>query len=74
VINWDNDAWGSSLLDEMERIRVRAEGPVISKDDVLDEIIRRTRNIVKHSSDSHTAELADCVLVLTAMLKSETKT
>jgi hypothetical protein len=73
VSNWDDGLWGSPLLDELERVRVLGEGPAISKDDVLDAIMLKTRDIVNRSSDSHTSELADFVLILATMLKSQSE-
>lgn len=83
--NWDDDAWGSSLLEELERVARfgsyrydhlialghDAASASVTRMDVYAAIEKRTRDIMTRASDHHVSDLADIILVLTSMLKHD---
>jgi hypothetical protein len=75
---WNDDIWGSPLIEELERLGQRVERlgqppPPLSPDTVLEEIKSRARAISAQSSDHHVSDLADFVLVLASMMKDRDK-
>ena len=62
--DWRDQAWGSALLN-----RIPPEDATVQR--VLGDIRGRARNIACSNPDRDVAELADAVLLLSAMLQPE---